>query len=518
MLRFRLVIIAAVVMISCVAVAQSPSAGRDLRRVQADAQPSTGAGRKLALLIANQDYREDDADLRNPKTDARLVAAALRKVGFSQVTLEVDVESRRLRRSLREFVAQVKKGDQVFFYYSGHGVALRAGDREPYQNYLLGTAFLAEDEFEAVNDDVVLVSEVVRRLEASPAAVRVVVIDACRNQPFTRSWSRSAMSQRGFVSISQEQMGQGTFLAFSARQGQRALDSAPGIASGPYAYALARYIQSPNVDVRLIFGDVGSEVRRLTKGAQFPDYRDAIDGRYAFNYTEEGGVRRRLPPSPPVATDSMAKDDGPPPPTKRRKPPPPPPTAGTNQILLEPRVQWVRFDRGQSYRLGQANAAAALVTRTGALVRLRVEGKQHALKPGLAATIAIDGTPCRWSVGDFGDRRHAVVLKDCRVGDPTADWRPAYEPSAHGAQWVATAPGIEQLKVRVNRPLFLGKTLSPGAVVSGSRQGIVVRIDGKNQRLDPGVSVAVTIDGAACKLSFTEVVARRQFALLKRCP
>ena len=179
--------------------------------------------------------------------------------------------------------------------------------------------------------DVLLVSEVVDRLEETDAKVRVIVIDACRNEPFTRSWrrTRGGKSTRGFAPVGQERTAAGTFLAFSSRQGEEALDRVRGYTTGPYAAALAQRIQAPNRDIRGVFGRIGSDVRRITRQAQFPEYRDALDGDFFFKRV------RIPPPAPPPPPPTVASPDqrGPTPvsPPPARRPPVPRATPASSQ-------------------------------------------------------------------------------------------------------------------------------------------------------------------------------------------
>ena len=280
----------------------------------------SSSGRRSALLIANHNYGDDRADLNNPAKDVALVASALRAVGFKAPVIRRNLTKDGLRNAVRAFAKTLKKGDEAFFYYSGHGIALRGRSDEPLRNYLVGTAFQAADEIEAVNDgDLLLVSEVVTRLESTGANVRIIVIDACRDQPFTRSWTKGGLNDyRAFVSVARERTGEGTFLAFSSRLGQRALDGVRGLKTGPYAHALARHIATPNRDVRVVFGAIGSDVRRLTNKTQWPDYRDALDGQYYFKRVQ---VAPPPPTAPPAAVRRRRTETGPPrPPPSVSKP------------------------------------------------------------------------------------------------------------------------------------------------------------------------------------------------------
>ena len=194
----------------------------------------------------------------------------------------MNLDSHGMRFALRTLAQNTNSGDEVFFYYSGHGMALRATANSGFRSYLLGTSFRAEDEVEAVrNGDVLQVSEVVERLERTSAKVRIIVFDACRSSVFSRM-----TGELGFVPVGQIETGRGTFLGFSARQGQITFDKAPESMEALMPIRWRVDCSNPIEIFGLLFGDVGSDVRRLTTGKQFPEYRDSLDGRYYFNLTE----------------------------------------------------------------------------------------------------------------------------------------------------------------------------------------------------------------------------------------
>ena len=263
-------------------VAQPEGGGR--RRVQAPARklmPIPRKRRRFALLVANYDYIGSEPDLRNPPKDVRLLARALSSVGF-KTQVKANLTKAELHSVLRAFTRRVEPDSDLFFYYAGHGVALRARRTEPYRNYLLGVGFRAGGEIEAISGDVVAVDDIVEYLERSTAATRIIVFDACRDQPFTRQWFRGGAAQRGFVRVGAQDAGDGTLIAFSAKGGQRALDAVLGLAVGPYAHALAAHLIVPGKDILHVFSDVGRDVRKVTGGAQTPEYRDVLGRRYSF--------------------------------------------------------------------------------------------------------------------------------------------------------------------------------------------------------------------------------------------
>ena len=260
---------------------------------------SAGTVRK-ALLIANARYEASGASLDNPIRDAKRIEEALKRVGFDRrVQMVSNLNRRGLKDAVHNFAQSLGAGDEAFVYYSGHGVAIDG------KNYLLGVEFDENNAVDALYGDVYAVNQLIRQVESTPAAVRVVVVDACRNEPFTRSWTRSVGdSARGFAPVARTPTAEGTLVAFAARGQQQALDRVPGVAGGPYAFALAKLLVKPGLEVMHLFGDVRTEVKGLTGGRQTPEFVSRIEGRYYFR---EASSRRPPADSSPSVAPLLAR-------------------------------------------------------------------------------------------------------------------------------------------------------------------------------------------------------------------
>jgi uncharacterized caspase-like protein len=142
------------------------------------------AGRRQALVIGNKSYSWKP--LANPQNDARAVAAALRDLSFAErdIRLVLDARRQELRRAVREFVQSVKPGDLAFVYYSGHGVELKGN------NYLLPIDLPADATEGYVEDEAVSAQRILRDLTDNGARVRVLILDACRDNPLRANKSR----------------------------------------------------------------------------------------------------------------------------------------------------------------------------------------------------------------------------------------------------------------------------------------------------------------------------------------
>ena len=212
-------------------------------------------GAPHALVIGNAAYAK--GELANPERDAALIAARLTAAGF-RVTHRSNLGKAALTEAVTTFSHGLKAGDVALFYYAGHGIELRG------KNYLLGVDFDADDE-----DDAELlaypVEHLLRKLERASVSMKIVILDACRDDPFTRGWSRSVQS-RGFARIS---VPQGTYLAYASAPGKTAADGA-GSKQGPFATALAEHLLTPGLSLETAFRRVKRAVAAATGNQQDP--------------------------------------------------------------------------------------------------------------------------------------------------------------------------------------------------------------------------------------------------------
>jgi uncharacterized caspase-like protein len=198
-------------------------------------------GRRIALVIGNSDYKNVPA-LTNPRNDATSIADAIRRTGFTAVDLQLDLGRDRLVNALRKFAQQAVSADWAVVYYAGHGMEVGG------INYVIPIdAKIVEDRdisFEAVPLDQVLnATERAKQLH-------LVVLDACRNNPFSNQMKRSLSVasrsvSRGLAAVEPEA---GTLVVFSAKAGETSLDG-DGINS-PFATALLKNLETPGLEVR----------------------------------------------------------------------------------------------------------------------------------------------------------------------------------------------------------------------------------------------------------------------------
>jgi uncharacterized caspase-like protein len=231
---------------------QDASRGLDLRE------------RRTALVIGNGAYK--DAPLRNPVNDARAMAAALRASGFEVALLE-DASRVQMREAIRAFGIRLAEGGVGLFYFAGHGMQVRG------RNFLIpvGVDIASEDEAasEAVEVDAILA-----KLETARNRLNILILDACRNNPFGRSFRGS---QQGLAPMDAPT---GTFVAFATAPGRTAADGTG--AHGVYTGALLRQLQAPGLKLEDLFKRARAEVLQASAQQQTPWESSSVVGDFFF--------------------------------------------------------------------------------------------------------------------------------------------------------------------------------------------------------------------------------------------
>ena len=214
---------------------------------------------RVALVVGNSSY-SNVAKLPNAKSDAENIAAALQRIGFTTVKLGLDLPREKVIEVLKAFAAEADRADWAVVYYAGHGIEFGG------TNFLIPTdARLASDRdvaYEAVAlDQVLLAVEGARKL-------RLVILDACRDNPFATTMRRTAADRsigRGLARVEPEGA---TLVAYAAKDGQVAQDGDG--ANSPFATALVRYIETPGLEINFLFRRVRDDVLNATGRRQEP--------------------------------------------------------------------------------------------------------------------------------------------------------------------------------------------------------------------------------------------------------
>jgi uncharacterized caspase-like protein len=240
------------------------------------ALPTPALAKRVALIIANGTYA-NATSLKNPPSDARLIAASLKRAGFDSVDVKIDLGKSALETALQTFGDKAQGADVALVYYAGHGI--EAGG----QNYLIPTdARLARDrdlEIEATRLDTLL-------LMGEGARMRIIVLDACRNNPFIASMQRTLRNRavgRGLAAVEPE--GE-TLVVYAAKAGATAADGEG--ANSPFAEAMAKRVTQPGLEISLLFRAVRDDVLAKTGRAQEPFTYGSLSGQ-AFYFLPPNG-------------------------------------------------------------------------------------------------------------------------------------------------------------------------------------------------------------------------------------
>ncbi|HEX9934719.1 MAG TPA: caspase family protein, partial [bacterium] len=259
----------------------SPIAAQTQRGIGGVVSSSQVGENRTALVIGNGAYAV--SPLRNPVNDARLVAAALRESGFT-VILRENADKAQMKAAISEFGGKIRNGGVGIFYFSGHGVQVQ--DR----NYLIPVGANIEYE-QHVDLEALDVGYVSAEMENAGNRLNVIILDACRNNPFARSF-RSAT--RG---LAQMMAPRGTLVAYSTAPGNVALDGDGE--NSPYTLAFASALRKSGLELMNVFKAVRSDVRVKTQNKQVPWESSSVEGDFYF-----------IPPSPVVAAQPSGPTSG----------------------------------------------------------------------------------------------------------------------------------------------------------------------------------------------------------------
>lgn len=250
------------------------------------------ADKRVALVVGNSVY-ENVTPLDNPRNDARLMADTLRALGFAVVGggAQLDLDKTQFDHAVQSFSDQIQGADVGLFYYAGHGVQVRGA------NYLVPVNANPTRESD-VDFQLLDTALVLRQMEGAGTKLNIVILDACRNNPFGGRGLRG--SEGG---LAQMRAPEGTLISYATQPGSVARDGADG--NSPYTRALAEAIRKPGQDIFQTFNAVGLAVKQATAGSQQPWVSSSpITGNFYF-----GGQSAGAPPPPPAAAAPPTASD-----------------------------------------------------------------------------------------------------------------------------------------------------------------------------------------------------------------
>ena len=233
--------------------------------------------RRVALVIGNAAY-ESTAALANPRNDAADIAASLKRLGFEVVDGQ-DLSKRGMEQALGRFSRIAQGADAAVVFYAGHGLQYQG------QNYLVPVDAKLEDEF-SFTYEMLKLEEVLTALERAKG-VRVLMLDACRNNPFAEKLSRMLSRTRDFGlsrGLAKIDRTEGMVIAYATQANQVAADGKGR--NSPFTAALVKEIEEPGIEVATLFRRVARTVNQETGGRQTPELSLSLLGEFYFNRAE----------------------------------------------------------------------------------------------------------------------------------------------------------------------------------------------------------------------------------------
>src|SRR6202158_2142101 len=242
-------------------------------------QPAV-AEKRVALVLGNSAY-QNVAPLSNPVNDGAMIAAKLKDAGFDVVDSRHDLPAAETRRALRDFADRARDADIAVIYYAGHGMEVDG------TNYLIPVDAKLERDTD-VYDEALSLDRVLVAIEPAKR-LRLVILDACRDNPFSKSMKRTVASRaigQGLAKV--EPTSPNTLIAYSAKAGSTALDG--DVKNSPFTLALARHLTRPGLDVRRAFGFVRDDVLKTTGNRQEPFVYGSLRGDDVAPGPAQGGT------------------------------------------------------------------------------------------------------------------------------------------------------------------------------------------------------------------------------------
>lgn len=243
------------------------------------------AQKRVALVIGNSNY-DKVARLANPSRDAGLVADTLKAAGFDNVDLRRDLNVNDMRRALRDFVDRTSDADVAVVFYAGHGIEVDG------VNFLIPTDAILDRDRD-IHDEGLPLERVLISVEPAKK-LRLVILDACRDNPFMKTMKRTLATRaigRGLAKV--EPTSPNTLIAFASKAGSTASDGDGK--NSPFTAALVSHVTKPGLDLRKAFGYVRDDVLKSTNNQQEP-----------YLYGSLGGDDLSLVPAKPDATGPQA--------------------------------------------------------------------------------------------------------------------------------------------------------------------------------------------------------------------
>lgn len=234
------------------------------RAISTKKEPIKETDRRTALVIGNGDYKV--SPLKNPVNDAEVMSEQLEALGFD-VIKGINLNQKQMKKKISAFGKQLKKGGTGLFYYAGHGMQVQGN------NYLIPVESVIQSE-EDVEYEAVNAGRVLAQMDAAKNGLNIVILDACRDNPFARSFRSSS---KGLAYMDAPG---GTMIAYATAPGSVASDGAGN--NGLYTSELVKEMAIPGKRIEDIFKKVRTKVRLQTENRQIPWESSSLEGDFYF--------------------------------------------------------------------------------------------------------------------------------------------------------------------------------------------------------------------------------------------
>ena len=239
----------------------------------------TRGEKRLALVIGNADYGHSPA-LANPVNDARALRNALQNVGFDVYEYE-NLNQSQIKKAIDDFGTRLKNYTIGLFFYAGHGIQSKGS------NYLIPVDANIQSE-QQIEYDCVQADRVLGQMEAAGSGINIVILDACRNNPFERSWSR-AIDGSGLAFMNAPT---GSLIAYSTSPGRTASDGTGS--NGLYTAALLENIKTPDITILQMFQNVRRTVSEKSFKQQIPWESTSLTDDFYFVNNKTTAVKAEI--------------------------------------------------------------------------------------------------------------------------------------------------------------------------------------------------------------------------------
>ena len=346
-----------------------------------------GTEKRVALVIGNANY--PSAPLQNPINDARSIGTALRELGF-EVRLLLDASARDMAAAAREFGDALPRDGVGLFYYAGHAMQIKG------RNYLIpvGADIRREDEVAYNAFDA---GQLLEKMESARSRVNIVILDACRNNPFARSFRSASQG------LAQMDAPVGSYIAFATAPAKVASDGDGK--NGLYTQHLLQSIRTPGLKIEEVFKQVRVRVMEDSKGQQIPWDSSSLAGDFYFAPPATLSAQQVRPVASSAAASDTAAAESKGREMHRQ-------TADRVRIVSDGKAAEARPAAAASHgaKAVAAPAATAAASATPAVAKIdraTVESAAALYKQGMAAKAAGDIAAAAAAFGSAAEARHA---------------------------------------------------------------------------------------------------------------